>query len=142
MRARFGTFAAAGMVLLLGAQVCGISMGKEFVVKGVNPLGRIVEVLVLADTAADARAAVEDIGLLFVVVNESVPPTPRPSGGETPPVDGGWVRMSTLIASPAPIHPKLSPRTAIYAVVTLIHKRTANATAEFVRSKSGRIDRP
>ena len=60
-------------------------MGREFVVKGVNPLGRIVELVMVADTAADARAIAEDTGLLYVVVKENPAPSPPATSPQASP---------------------------------------------------------
>ena len=57
-------------------------MQRQFHIKGVNPLGRVVQFVMLADTATDAKAAAEETGLKFVVVTEPVPPKPRDEGRE------------------------------------------------------------
>ena len=58
-------------------------MLTAFTVKGISPLnGEVVEMVVLAETAMDAKSQAEACGLRFVVVSEytprdrRAPPTP------------------------------------------------------------------
>ena len=57
-----------------------VFMPKQFAVRGVNPLGRIVEMVVVADSAAQAKAKAEDTGLQFVVAREANEPRAPESG--------------------------------------------------------------
>ena len=58
-------------------------MSKQFSVKGVNPAGRVMEALTLADGATDAKTKAEKAGLKLVVVTEEPAITPEEEGGET-----------------------------------------------------------
>jgi type II secretory pathway component PulF len=59
-------------------------MATQFAVKGVSPLGRIVKLAIVADTAEDAKAKAEEQGLKFVVVKEGASPDAPPAQPQRP----------------------------------------------------------
>ena len=66
-------------------------MGQEFVVKGVTPLGRVVETVVRADSESAAREKASGLGLRFASVRPAnsgapaAPPAPPPAPPAAPP---------------------------------------------------------
>ena len=56
-------------------------MQKVYVMRGVNPLARVVEFELLAASEADAKAKAEEQGLKFVVVSQD---RDLPAGAQGP----------------------------------------------------------
>lgn len=49
-------------------------MPRVYTVKGVGPLARVVELLVVAESPEEAKRLIEEIGVQFVVVSEPKAP--------------------------------------------------------------------
>ena len=64
-------------------------MPQSYIVKGVTPLGRIVEFTVLVETERQAKEKAIDLGLISCTVRPAAPPAPPlgegPTGGEQAP---------------------------------------------------------
>jgi type II secretory pathway component PulF len=58
-------------------------MSKVFIVKGIDPGGRIAEFVVIADADADARTKAQEAGLKHVIVRESKAGEPPAAPGES-----------------------------------------------------------
>jgi len=48
-------------------------MAKHFHVRGINPLGRVAELVIVEDYAEAAKLKAEETGLRFVIVSEEPP---------------------------------------------------------------------
>ena len=48
-------------------------MAKHYHVRGINPMGRVVELVIVEDYAEAAKVKAEETGLRFVIVSEEPP---------------------------------------------------------------------
>jgi hypothetical protein len=62
-------------------------MTKVFRARGVAPLGRVVELVVVAESAAEAQRMVEDAGVQFVVISDHPARLAPPSSSHTSPTE-------------------------------------------------------